>query len=87
MKTIELGGVRHAEQLVVGMNLDKTQVSLGLEAPAGVDDPHWLVYHADPARARELARTLLDAADIAEGKLADNGQYDDNADNFKENRG
>ena len=87
MKSIELGGVRHAEQLVVGMNMEKTQVTLGLEAPAGIDDPHWLMYHADPVRARDLARTLLDAADIAEGKLADNGQYDANAAEFRENRG
>lgn len=83
MKSIELSGVRPAEQLVVGMSMDKSEVTLALESPSG----GWLVQHNSPDRAREVARTLLDAADIAEGKLADNGQYDANAAEFREHHG
>lgn len=83
MKSVELSGVRAAEQLVVGMSMDKKEVTLALESPLG----GWLVQHSSPEQTREVARTLLDAADIAEGKLADNGQYDANAADFREHHG
>lgn len=83
MKSVELSGVRAAEQLVVGMSMDKKEVTLALESPSG----GWLVQHSSPEQTREVARTLLDAADIAEGKLADNGQYDANAADFREHHG
>lgn len=83
MKEVEIRNVHEAAQLAVG--LKEGQVLMAMEAPPPQEGPlHWLTYRCDPARAREIAQTLLDGADIAEGKMAPKPEYDDNAEAFHE---
>jgi hypothetical protein len=60
---IELTNVNHADTMFAGLNEHETEVAVGLHSPAG-----WVVYEVSPDVARELAKTLWDGADIADGK-------------------
>lgn len=73
MKEVLLNEVQDAAQLTVGlkMNGDTGHVIIGLERmPGAQGDAHWRLYAADAPRAREIAQSLLEGADIAEGKVS-----------------
>ena len=82
MKQLEFKDWAHATQIVVGVQ--DGHVMLGVEGNPQKRDAHWLVYQADPETIRYIARTMMEGADIIEGKLADTGQYDDSAEGFHE---
>lgn len=87
MKKVEMtGGVGLSAQMAVGIQGDV--VVFALERHPGIkQDIHWLTYAASPARAREIAKVLCEGADLIDGKITDEGQYDSNADEFEEHHG
>lgn len=84
MKQVEISNVHDAEQLAIGLQDGK--VMIAVEAPPPDGHPlHWLTYKCDAVRARDMAKTLIQAADIIEGiEAVPTGEVDDNADNFSE---
>lgn len=73
MRAIQLHESQQALQLAVAINGEDppTRVMIGLEkAPGGAPDPHWLLYVADAAMAREIAADLIVAAQMLEGTLS-----------------
>ena len=68
MEQKTLHKVHDAEQLIVGLKPEgdgPPKVMVGVQHPEG----DWLVYGADAERAREIAESLMQGADIAEGKV------------------
>lgn len=93
MKEVTTSHTYNAEQLVVG--LKGGNVVVLLEAPETLEHPedgplNWLVYGANPERAREIATSLIEGADIIEGKrIPQPGEYETGprgSDAFREHR-
>lgn len=67
MEQVQLNQVNDAHHLVVGLKPHDDgshTVMVGVQD----DQENWLVYGANAAEAREIAQSLIDGADMVEGK-------------------
>lgn len=88
MKEVNISGVHDAAQLSIGLKLEHDKVMIAMEAPPPDGHPvHWLTYKCDAVRARDIAQTLIQGADILEGiQPVPTSEIDDAADNFREHK-
>ena len=84
MKEVQMSGVFSSLQMTVGIKGDAVVLCMERDPRDNPHALHWLSYGAPPDVARDIAKMLVEGADLIEGKMADEGQYDHHGDAFRE---